>query len=172
MSCLRASLRRALRTSVLVMLVHGLSANLHAGGAAVGGKFPDLSKFGVEGKLPALAGKVVLVDFWASWCAPCRRSFPELDALYRKYHAQGFEVVGVSVDEKAGDMKTFTAANKVSFATVRDATQKLAEAAGPETMPTSFLVDQTGVVRLVEVGFRGKPTVQELDAAIQKLLKK
>jgi len=149
-----------------------LSPATHAGEVSVGGKFPDLSKFQLEGKVPSTSGKVVLVDFWASWCAPCRQSFPQLDALYQKYRGQGFEVVGVSVDEKAVDMQKFLAANKVSFATARDASQKLVGAVGPSTMPTSILIDQSGTVKLVEHGFRGKATVPELDAAIQKLLKK
>jgi thiol-disulfide isomerase/thioredoxin len=158
--------------TLLGLLVCGLAVSLQAGGISVGSKFPDLSKFQLEGHVPSTSGKVVLVDFWASWCGPCKRSFPELDALYQKYHGRGFEVVGVSVDEKPGAMKNFLAATKVSFPTVRDGAHQLVGATSPGTMPTSFLIDQSGTVKLVENGFRGKATVEELDAAIQKLLKK
>jgi len=160
------------RSVLPFLLIIALAASVYAGGVSVGSKFPDLSKMQLEGGVPSMKGKVVLVDFWASWCGPCRQSFPQLDALYQKYHSRGFEVVGVSVDEKAADMKAFLAGNKVSFPTTRDAGQKLVGAVGPQTMPTSVLVDQNGNVVLVETGFRGKSTIQALDAAIQKLLKK
>ena len=171
MSFLETRCHRA-RAALLSLLSVILVASVFAGGVSVGSKFPDLSKMQLEGGVPSMKGKVVLVDFWASWCGPCKQSFPQLDALYQKYHSRGFEVVGVSVDEKAADMKAFLAANKVSFPTARDAGQKLVGAVGPQTMPTSVLVDQNGNVALVEAGFHGKSTVQALDAAIQKLLKK
>src|SRR4051812_14615717 len=81
--------------AIVGALCCALAPALLAGEVSVGSKFPDLSKFQLEGKVPSTSGKVVLVDFWASWCGPCRESFPQFDALYKKYHGQGFEVVAV-----------------------------------------------------------------------------
>jgi thiol-disulfide isomerase/thioredoxin len=172
MSCTEFQPHCVLRSALLFVFSAAMAATVYAGGVSVGSKFPDISKMKLEGSVPSMKGKVMLVDFWASWCGPCRQSFPQLDALYQKYHSRGFVVIGVSVDEKAADMKAFLAANQVSFPTARDSGQQLVAAVGPQTMPTSVLVDQNGVVALVETGFRGKSTVQALDAAIQKLLKK
>ena len=91
----------------------------------VGDTLPDLATFKLEGKLPdALKGKVVIVDFWASWCLPCAESFPVLDELQKKY-GDKLVVIGVNVDEKAANMEKFLKKHAVSFTLVRDAGQKL-----------------------------------------------
>ena len=110
---------------IVALLLSGLTA-----GAAVeaGGRLPDLAKMGLKGTLPATAGKVVLVDFWASWCGPCKQSFPALERLYEKYSKRGFVIIAVSVDEDADAMQEFLDANPVSFAVVHDAQQRLVEA--------------------------------------------
>src|SRR6187399_1739434 len=89
----------------------------------VGDTFPDLSKFKFEGALPDLSGKVVLVDFWASWCAPCKESFPTMNELQKSYGAQGLIVIAINVDEKKSDMVDFLKKHSADFTVVRDATQ-------------------------------------------------
>lgn len=135
-----------------------------------GERLPDLGAAKLEGNLPALAGRVVLVDFWASWCGPCKKSFPELDKLQQELGGRGLTVLAVSVDNKASDMEKFLKEHPVAFATVRDAGQKLVAAAGVEAMPTSFLVDRKGVIRFTHAGFRGAETVQQLKQEIGQLL--
>lgn len=135
-----------------------------------GERLPDLGAFKLEGNLPALAGRVVLVDFWASWCGPCKKSFPELDQLQKEFGERGLTILAVSVDEKAEAMETFLKDHPVTFATTRDAGQKLVAAAGVESMPTSFLVDRKGVIRFTHVGFRGAETVKQLKQEIEQLL--
>jgi len=120
--------------------------------------------------MPTTTGRVVLLDFWASWCGPCRHSFPELDKLNQIYRSRGFIICAVSVDEKADDMDVFLKDHPVSFPVVRDAQQKLVAAAGVESMPTSFLVDRHGVIRFSHVGFHGTETVEQLKQEIEKLL--
>jgi len=138
----------------------------------VGDAMPDLSSFKLEGKLPdSLKGKVVLVDFWASWCLPCAESFPVMDELQKKYKDQGFVVVAVSVDDKSAKMQEFLKKHAASFSVVRDKEQKLVAVFEPETMPTSFLIDSTGKVHAIHVGFHGETTRKEYIAEIESLLK-
>ena len=133
---------------------------------------PDLTGFELDGKLPArLRGKVLVLDFWASWCGPCARSFPVLDALQKQHGHEMLEVIAVSVDEKAGPMETFLKKHPVSFAVVRDARQKLVAKADVKAMPTTFVIDRKGKVRFVHSGFDEGKTQKELGTQIETLLK-
>jgi thiol-disulfide isomerase/thioredoxin len=137
----------------------------------VGDTLPDLASFQLDGKLPdALKGKVVVVDFWASWCLPCAKSFPVLDELQKKY-GDKLVILAVNVDEKAANMEKFLAKHAVSFTVVRDAQQKLVAAAEPQTMPTSFILDGEGKVRFLHSGFHGEDTRKEYVSEIESLLK-
>jgi thiol-disulfide isomerase/thioredoxin len=136
----------------------------------VGDTLPNLTGFSLEGKLPEnYRGKVVIVDFWASWCLPCAKSFPVLDELQKKYGNQ-LVVVAVNVDEKAANMQDFLKKHEVSFDVVRDAGQKLVATVEPETMPTSFVLDGTGRVRYLHNGFHGESTRREYISEIDSLL--
>jgi thiol-disulfide isomerase/thioredoxin len=138
-----------------------------------GDSFPSLETFQLEGKpLPALQGKVVLVDFWASWCAPCKKSFPVMNALQQKYASEGLVIVAVNVDEAASDFENFVKKTPVAFATVRDAKQKLINRVDVHTMPTSFLCDRDGKVRFMHSGFEGESTRRQYETEIQSLLKR
>jgi len=153
---------------IIALLLSGLAA-----GAAVqeGGRLPDLTKMGLKGTLPATAGKVVLVDFWASWCGPCKQSFPALERLHEKYGKRGLVIVAVSVDEDADAMQEFLDAHPVSFAVVHDAQQRLVEATEVEAMPTSFLIGKDGKVAVVHTGFKGDETEEQIAIEIEGLLK-
>ena len=139
---------------------------------AVGNRLPELAASGLTGRIPATTNAVVLVDFWASWCAPCKRSFPELDKLEKEYGPRGFRIVAVCVDDKQSAMDTFLQARPVSFTTAWDAPRKgrLVEQAAIETMPTSFLVDRSGVIRHRHLGFNEKTSVAEYRREIEALL--
>ena len=137
----------------------------------VGDTLPDLASFSLEGKLPdALKGKIVIVDFWASWCLPCAKSFPVLDELQKKYGDKVI-VLAVNVDEKKSKMDNFLAKHPVTFTVVRDAEQKLVAVAEPATMPTSFILDGEGKVRFLHNGFHGEDTRKEYVSEIESLLK-
>jgi thiol-disulfide isomerase/thioredoxin len=129
---------------------------LFAAGWKEAAPLPSLGDFGLEGSLPSLKDKVVYLDFWASWCAPCKASFPVLNKWQQQFAAKGFTVLGVSVDEKAAEMSQFLKSVPVSFPVVRDAAQKLVASADVKTMPTSFLIDRKGTIRHVHLGFRRK----------------
>jgi thiol-disulfide isomerase/thioredoxin len=135
-----------------------------------GTSLPALGSFQLEGTPPATAGKVVLVDFWASWCGPCRQSFPVLDNLQKQYGREGLVVIGVNVDKDSAAMKKFLSEHPVAFAVVRDAAQKLVGKADVQSMPASFLVDRQGNVRFIHTGFHGEKTAEEYAKEIQTLL--
>lgn len=141
-----------------------------AGTPKAGDPLPKIASLIPEAKLPATAGKVVLVDFWASWCAPCKASFPVLNRLQSQYGAKGLVVVGVSVDEEAAKYKEFAAKKAASFALVHDSAHKAAEAFSIATMPTSFVVDRKGIVRFVHKGFHGAKSEAEYVKQIEALL--
>lgn len=139
-------------------------------GPKVGDTLPDLAGFGLEGTLPDLKGKTVLIDFWASWCGPCKRSFPSLAQLHEKFAAKGFLVLAVSVDEEKEDMDKFLKKNPVPFPVVRDPKSQLAEKLGIEVMPTSILVGTDGKIRMVHRGFEGESTRKQYQADIEAAL--
>jgi len=139
----------------------------------VGDRFPDLNGFKLEGKLPdALKGKIVIVDFWASWCQPCKESFPAMNDLQKQYGDQGLVIIAVNEDEEKSDMQDFLKANTAAFTVVRDAKQQLVAVAGIQTMPSSFILDDTGKVRFTHTGFHGTETRKEYGQQIEALLKK
>jgi thiol-disulfide isomerase/thioredoxin len=139
--------------------------------SAPGKPFPSLGAHGLTGgPLPETAGKVVIVDFWASWCAPCKASFPEYSKLQAAYAARGLVIVAVSVDESAAPFEAFVAKLKPGFATLLDSKHSLVAEVQVPTMPTSYLLDRTGKVRFLHAGFHGDRTVAELKKEIELLL--
>jgi cytochrome c biogenesis protein CcmG, thiol:disulfide interchange protein DsbE len=119
--------------------------------------------------LSSLVGSVVLVDFWATWCEPCRVSFPFYAELLERYGERGFEVVAVSVDERREEVERFVAREGLPFRVVLDSDHEAVRTFAPETMPTAYLLDRTGVVRHVHEGFA--PGDREgLEALVRALL--
>ena len=140
-----------------------------------GAALPQLSAARLEEpsqslSLASLRGSVVYVDFWASWCVPCRLSMPVLDALYRDNHARGFVVVGINKDVSGEDARRFLKKVPVSFPLVSDAQDAAARAFEVKTMPSGYLVDRKGVVRIVHRGFT-EETAAELRKEVEALLK-
>ena len=120
--------------------------------------------------LTAFRGKVVYVDFWASWCAPCKASFPAMAKLHSEYSRRGFVVVAVSVDEKLADAMLFVKKLAPPFLTLHDRQQSLVKQVVVPTMPTSYLVGRDGKVRFVQSGYHGAASDQALRKRIEALL--
>lgn len=104
-------------------------------------------------ELGALRGNVVIVDFWASWCAPCRESLPFYERLYAARAKDGLRVLGVSIDVDRALAERFLQEVPTTFAMAWDADQRLAAQLALDTMPTALIVDREGVVRAVHRGF-------------------
>jgi thiol-disulfide isomerase/thioredoxin len=123
--------------------------------AEVSQNAPDFSFDQQHGSvsLKQLKGKVVLLDFWASWCAPCRRSFPWMNEMYKKYHPLGLEIVAVNLDEERSDAENFLKKNKADFKIAYDPQSNLANQYGLDGMPSSYLINTEGVVVNTHMGF-------------------
>ena len=161
----------------LGLLLLGLGAALGSRvGAAVkeGELFPKLGPSDLKvlagGTFPETAGKVVLVDFWASWCTPCKASFPMLAKLNRELGPSGFIVVAVGIDEKVAAAEGFVKKMQPEFPTVHDFGQRLVRQVEVPTMPTSFLLGRDGKVRFIHRGFHGDRTEAELRQQIAQLI--
>ena len=110
-------------------------------------------------------GQFVYIDYWASWCGPCRQSFPWMNALQAKYAAKGLKVVAVNVDAKRADADKFLTHTPAQFTVAYDPQGASAKILAIKTMPTSMLVSPEGKVLLVHSGFRTEETGQ-LEAKI------
>lgn len=171
--CCVAVWRNARAAALLVGIfgVFGVTTEVRAQ-LRVGEAMPALADFGLEGDGAAAptAGRVVVLDFWASWCAPCKASFPMLGALQREWGAEGVTVIGVSVDEKKSAYGGFLARLKPPFVTAWDAQQRLVKRVRVPKMPTTYIVDRKGVVRFIHEGFHGDSTERLLRAHVRQLL--
>ncbi len=141
----------------------------HSPNAGARSAAPVLNLTLVDSKsLPSLAGKVVLVDFWATWCPPCRQMIPGLIELQKTYGERGFTVVGLSTDQgEAGTVLKFMERVGINYP-VALADGQLAQAfGGIEYLPTSFLIDRAGRIVSRHVGYMSK---SELEAQLKPLL--
>lgn len=125
----------------------------------------ELSGLGAPVNLAQLKGKVVFVDFWASWCGPCKQSFPWLNDMQAKYAARGLQIVGVNVDAKRADADKFLAEVPANFRVAFDAQGDTPRRYQIKGMPSSVLVGPDGRVIKVHSGFRADERT-ELEAAI------
>lgn len=122
----------------------------------LGAPAPELDLHDLSGQqvtIASLRGKVVLIDFWASWCQPCAEEMPVLERLYQRYRGDGFTVVGVSVDRDLANVRGFLQRNPVTFPILHDASQRVVGRYGAPRMPTSYFIDRSGVVRHRQDGF-------------------
>ena len=158
---------RGLRISALAFGFLTTSVSAQWGPSTV---LPDLAEAGLEGALPDVEGKVVMIDFWASWCVPCKATFPVMDELYSKYKDRGFQIVAISVDEKKKAIDKFVDRMKPSFPVAHTKSREFLDSVKPQAMPTSFLVDRNGVIRYMHLGWGGTQMKLELEAQITELL--
>jgi thiol-disulfide isomerase/thioredoxin len=137
-----------------------------------GAKFPDFKVTDLAGQPLSVAnnqGKVVLVDFWATWCGPCRAEMPNVIAAYQKYHSRGFEIIGVSLDEEKSLLSNYIKDQKMTWPQFFDGKQwsnELAVKYGIDAIPASFLLDGEG--KIIGRNLRG----DELDKAVAAALAK
>jgi thiol-disulfide isomerase/thioredoxin len=141
---------------------------VEVGQAAPAFNLPTLQKeqpFSLKSK----EGKVIYLDFWASWCLPCRTSFPLLNKLHEKLKAQGFEVIAINLDEDKAKAEKFLQEFQVGFTVLRDAKGEWADKYVVESMPTSFIIDKKGAVSHIHHGFTSGD-ITDLEQKITALL--
>ncbi len=119
--------------------------------------------------LQQFKGKVVYVDFWASWCGPCAKSFPFMNQLDNELKGQGLEVIGINLDEEIEEAKQFLQQTPASFTIAKDLDKKCAKDFGVKAMPSSYLIDRKGVIRHEHLGFR-PGEAEEFKLLVEQLL--
>ena len=141
-------------------------------GLVAGVKFPDLDEKDLTGKPLSIAGyrgKVVLVDFWATWCGPCVHELPNVLMTYEKHHGNGFEIIGISLDEDQTKLEDFMKQKKMTWQQFFDGQgwqNKLGQKYGVNSIPATYLLDGEG--KIIARGLRG----DELEAAVARALAK
>lgn len=136
-------------------------------------KAPNFTLKTIKGKTIKLSryrGKVVYLDFWASWCEPCRKSFPVMRKLQRKYKSKGLRVVTINLDKDRKEVRRFLREFRANFPIALDPKGKIARRYGVKAMPSSYLIDRKGRIRHVHLGFRTSNS-KKVEAQIKKLLK-
>ena len=135
--------------------------------------FPEFAQKTVGGdatiSLKGLSGKVTVVDFWATWCGPCKKSFPKLEALNAKYATNGVEVVGISEDDDNSGIRAFQKGLGATFPVVWDASKSIASKWQPKSMPSTFILDRHGTIRYVHFGYHDHEEAT-IEREIQSLL--
>jgi len=112
------------------------------------------SRAGKNVKLSEYRGEVVMVNFWASWCGPCRQEMPALEQLYKKYKDLGFVILGVNVDKDSSNAAGLLSKIPVSFPVLYDNTNKVASQYDVKAMPTTYLIDRNGQLRYIHKAYK------------------
>lgn len=122
-----------------------------------------------DSELDQFKGKVLYVDFWASWCGPCAKSFPFLNEMHEQLKDQGLQIVGVNLDEDVDDAKAFLAKYPASFSVMADVSKQCAKDFAVKAMPSSYIIDRKGLIHHVHLGFR-PGEAKEIRLLVEKLL--
>ncbi|MDP8998793.1 MAG: TlpA family protein disulfide reductase [Myxococcota bacterium] len=151
----------------------GASSPADARHPLLGNKAPNFSRKAVTGQgtvsSRSLAGKVAIVDFWATWCEPCKKSFPKLEALNAKYKNDGLQVIGISEDDDKEGIPLFASDLGAEFPLIWDQNKAIAAKWQPKSMPSTFVVDRKGTVRFVHLGYHSGEEA-EIEREVKSLL--
>ena len=156
-------------TALVSLLAGAPSAHaLAAGKPAIDFTLPTLD--GKQVHLADLRGKVVLIDFWASWCTPCKQELPLLEKLHAKLARRGLVVLVININKDRADAARFAAAAKLTMTVPLDPKAQVGARYEPPKMPSSYVVDRKGIVRKVNAGFYGASDLARLEADLTALL--
>jgi cytochrome c biogenesis protein CcmG/thiol:disulfide interchange protein DsbE len=133
---------------------------------------PKFELLTIEGELLSLSqlkGKVVYLDFWASWCGPCRQSFPWMNSITKKFSNEKFQIVAISVDDSESDIKKFLRRTPADFTILSDSSGRTPAAYEVKAMPSSFLINKNGSIVKKYSGFK-ESEIESIENDIQFLL--
>ncbi len=143
--------------TLLLLLAFFLVGENFSLAAEISGPAADFtlkSRTGKNIKLSELRGQVVMINFWASWCGPCRQEMPLLEQIYQRYQPLGFTLLGVNVDEDRQAAQALLKEIPVTFPVLFDSDNVVSEAYGLEAMPSTIMVDRDGQMRFVHIGYQ------------------
>jgi peroxiredoxin len=164
---------RKIHLFLAALIASAFAATAVAAAPAANAVAPDFTLRGADGhnvRLDELRGQVVLVNFWATWCGPCREEMPHLDTLYQKYRKSGFVLLGVNVDDDPATALATAAKLNVSFPVLLDTDKKVSKLYDLNTMPSTVVIDRDGKLRFLHRGYRAG-TEGDYEQQIRGLLK-
>lgn len=153
---MKKSIPHSFSRLLMACLISLMCVNL-AGAATVKGPAPNFTLKSMDGKnlkLSEMTGNVVLINFWASWCGPCREEMPLLNALHKKYQPLGFTVLGVNVEERVDGAISFLSNVPVDFPILLDSKNEVSKQYKVIAMPTTIVVDRDGNMRYLHEGYK------------------
>jgi cytochrome c biogenesis protein CcmG/thiol:disulfide interchange protein DsbE len=168
----RGMSRPAARVVAALLALSGLLAAASALALDPGARAPEIGMRDLDGNqvtIAGLRGRVVVVDFWASWCEPCADSMPVYQRLYTTYRARGLTIVGISQDQRVDNARQFASRHHLGFPVVFDDGHAVANRYRPPRMPTAYVIDRGGIVRHVHAGYRSGDAAR-LESEITALL--
>jgi thiol-disulfide isomerase/thioredoxin len=176
MTQVRKGLRFTGYSAAAAVAILCLAPRSHAASAApltTGAAAPSFQLDSLAGKPVNLAdykGQVVMLNFWASWCGPCRKEMPILDQLHKQYRSKGFTMVGVNVEPNSGDALQWLKATPVSFPILFDRESAVSKLYQVQGMPNTVIVDRQGRVRYIHRGYKPGEENEYLDQ-VRSLIK-
>lgn len=156
----------------LISILFALTLTFQAQAQELSGPAPNFALKTIDGKTARLSdykGQVVMLNFWASWCGPCREEMPLLEKIYTTYKKAGFVLLGVTIDEKVADAKGFLSKSPVSFPILLDSQGKTADLYNNRAMPSSYFIDRKGNLAYLHKGYRPGDE-KNYKAVIRKLI--
>jgi thiol-disulfide isomerase/thioredoxin len=154
---------------LLALPLSATALNVAVGDVAPGVELPNLPTDGTTTSLASLRGKVVYLDFWASWCGPCRLSLPMMNTVRNELKDRGFEVLAINVDAFEEDALAFLQELPVDYPVLSDINSVSPSTYGVLGMPTAFLIDRKGIITAIHQGFR-KGDADKIRLQVEKLL--
>jgi len=165
-------MRLTIKNFILILVLASVPMLASGKSSIVGQTAPDFGGLGLDGfgyRLSEYKGKVIMLNFWASWCGPCRQEMPPLEHLYRQYRGLGFVIIGVNVDETLEPAQKMVQKLGVSYPNVFDSDKNISRGYRVNTMPMTVIIDDKGKIRHVHHGFKSG-YIEKYNAEVRKLL--
>jgi peroxiredoxin len=169
----RAAIKTLLLISIFVLTDAGTAVSASRG-SLLGSRAPDFALRDMKGNyvsLTAMRGKVVVLNFWATWCPPCKLEMPSLNRLYNDYRTKGIEVVAISTDSSEKGIRNYLGETRLSLRILQDQDGRISRLYGVYSLPTTYVIDQSGMVVLHYMGEQNWDSL-EIRSKLEALLKR